>query len=136
MSKLYKYKPTCAACMPAYTSPVSSIFLTSALAFELCVSPDPMYVSTYVCMCPAIHWPLLAARREHVKHHYHPAASSGGARHAGIPLKPMLAKICEGIPDAMRQLAGMAVLAEYKYDGQRAQVTLLKSMLLVAPGAR
>ena len=35
----------------------------------------------------------------------------------------MLAKICEGIPDALRQLEGVAVLAEYKYDGQRAQVS-------------
>ena len=41
---------------------------------------------------------------------------------AGIPLKPMLAKICEGIPDALRQLGGTAALAEYKYDGTRAQV--------------
>ena len=43
----------------------------------------------------------------------------------GVPLKPMLAKICNGIPDALRQLKG-AFLAEYKYDGQRAQIHLLR----------
>jgi len=42
----------------------------------------------------------------------------------GIPLKPMLAKICEGIPDALRQLQG-SFLAEFKYDGQRSQIHLL-----------
>ena len=41
---------------------------------------------------------------------------------AGVPLKPMLAKICEGIPEALRQLAHAPFLAEHKYDGQRAQV--------------
>ena len=46
---------------------------------------------------------------------------------AGMPLKPMLAKICEGIPDALAQLKGKGAtfLAEYKYDGQRAQIHLL-----------
>ena len=45
----------------------------------------------------------------------------------GVPLKPMLAKICEGIPDALAQLKdkGATFLAEYKYDGQRAQIHLL-----------
>lgn len=38
---------------------------------------------------------------------------------------PMLAKIVEGIPDARRQVAGQAALAEYKYDGVRAQIHLL-----------
>ena len=42
----------------------------------------------------------------------------------GVPLKPMLAKICEGIPDALRQLKG-DFLAEFKYDGQRSQIHLL-----------
>ena len=37
----------------------------------------------------------------------------------------MLAKISEGIPDAIRQLKGAPFLAEYKYDGTRAQVHLL-----------
>ena len=36
----------------------------------------------------------------------------------------MLAKICEGIPDALRQLKG-DFLAEFKYDGQRSQIHLL-----------
>lgn len=39
----------------------------------------------------------------------------------------MLAKICEGIPDAIAQLrdTGGRFLAEFKYDGVRAQVHLL-----------
>lgn len=39
----------------------------------------------------------------------------------------MLAKICEGIPDALAQLGGTdsSFLAEYKYDGQRAQIHML-----------
>ena len=40
----------------------------------------------------------------------------------GIPLHPMLAKITEGFEDCVKQVAGSAVLAEYKYDGQRAQI--------------
>jgi hypothetical protein len=46
---------------------------------------------------------------------------------AGVPLKPMLAKICEGIPDAIAQLRdhGGRFLAEFKYDGVRAQIHLL-----------
>ena len=44
---------------------------------------------------------------------------------AGVPLKPMLAKITEGIPDAIRQLGSTPFLAEHKYDGQRAQIHLL-----------
>ncbi|MEW5298883.1 MAG: hypothetical protein WDW36_001957 [Sanguina aurantia] len=55
----------------------------------------------------------------------------------GIPVKPMLAKISEGVADALRQLHlgtagsgdvsgnGSSCLAEYKYDGQRAQIHLL-----------
>ena len=37
----------------------------------------------------------------------------------------MLAKISEGIPDAIKQLRGAPFLAEYKYDGTRAQIHLL-----------
>lgn len=37
----------------------------------------------------------------------------------------MLAKIVEGIPDALKQVAGQGALAEYKYDGVRAQIHLL-----------
>ncbi len=45
---------------------------------------------------------------------------------AGVPLKPMLASITEGVPDALKQLGvedGLPFLAEYKYDGIRAQVS-------------
>lgn len=51
-------------------------------------------------------------------------ASCQGRFGAGVPLKPMLAKICEGIPDALRQLKG-DFLAEFKYDGMRSQIHLL-----------
>jgi ATP-dependent DNA ligase len=55
--------------------------------------------------------PLLhAARRERVR------------MAAGVPVKPMLARICEGPGDALRLLGPGAFLAEHKYDGQRAQV--------------
>lgn len=37
----------------------------------------------------------------------------------------MLAKISEGVPDAIKQLKGEPFLAEYKYDGTRAQIHLL-----------
>eukprot|EP00803_Ostreobium_quekettii_P008788 evm.model.scf_1474EXC.2 EVM.evm.TU.scf_1474EXC.2 scf_1474EXC:16266-31624(-) len=43
----------------------------------------------------------------------------------GVPVKPMLAKISGGLEDAVGQLRGAPFLAEYKYDGQRAQVHLL-----------
>ena len=38
----------------------------------------------------------------------------------GVPVKPMLAKISAGYADAARQLGPGRVLAEWKYDGQRA----------------
>ena len=44
---------------------------------------------------------------------------------AGVPLKPMLAKISEGIPDAIKQLKAQPFLAEFKYDGMRSQIHLL-----------
>eukprot|EP00191_Tetraselmis_sp_GSL018_P013531 CAMPEP_0177586320 /NCGR_PEP_ID=MMETSP0419_2-20121207/5006_1 /TAXON_ID=582737 /ORGANISM="Tetraselmis sp., Strain GSL018" /LENGTH=1454 /DNA_ID=CAMNT_0019076197 /DNA_START=342 /DNA_END=4706 /DNA_ORIENTATION=+ len=42
----------------------------------------------------------------------------------GVPVKPMLAKAAEGITDALSAMGttGGAVLGEYKYDGQRAQI--------------
>jgi DNA ligase 1 len=40
----------------------------------------------------------------------------------GVPLHSMLAKITEGFEDCVAQLTGTAALAEFKYDGQRAQV--------------
>lgn len=45
----------------------------------------------------------------------------------GIPLHPMLAKITEGFDDCVKQLAGQAALAEFKYDGQRAQIHVSES---------
>ena len=54
---------------------------------------------------------------------------------AGVPLKPMLAKICEGIPDAIAQLRdhGGRFLAEFKYDGVRAQIHLLEDGSVSGP---
>lgn len=54
----------------------------------------------------------------------------------GVPIKPMLARICEGAADAVRLMGAAAggggspttcFLAEYKYDGRRAQIHLLPS---------
>ena len=45
----------------------------------------------------------------------------------GIPLHPMLAKITEGFEDCVKQLTGQAALAEFKYDGQRAQIHVSES---------
>ncbi|KAK1281112.1 DNA ligase 1 [Acorus gramineus] len=40
----------------------------------------------------------------------------------GIPIKPMLAKITNGVPQALELYQGRAFTCEYKYDGQRAQI--------------
>ncbi|KVH92427.1 DNA ligase, ATP-dependent, central [Cynara cardunculus var. scolymus] len=40
----------------------------------------------------------------------------------GIPIKPMLAKITNGIPQALKLFQGKALTCEFKYDGQRAQI--------------
>uniref|UniRef100_A0A9I9CY62 DNA ligase n=1 Tax=Cucumis melo TaxID=3656 RepID=A0A9I9CY62_CUCME len=40
----------------------------------------------------------------------------------GIPIKPMLAKITNGIPRALKIFENKAFTCEYKYDGQRAQI--------------
>ncbi|XP_022158502.1 DNA ligase 6-like isoform X2 [Momordica charantia] len=40
----------------------------------------------------------------------------------GIPIKPMLAKITNGIPQALKIFENKAFTCEYKYDGQRAQI--------------
>ena len=45
----------------------------------------------------------------------------------GVPIKPMLAKISQGIADAITQLKGAPFVAEYKYDGVRAQIHLSAS---------
>lgn len=48
----------------------------------------------------------------------------------GVPIKPMLAKISQGIADAIAQLKGAPFVAEYKYDGVRAQIHLSASQIL------
>ncbi|XP_057757120.1 DNA ligase 6 isoform X1 [Arachis stenosperma] len=40
----------------------------------------------------------------------------------GIPIKPMLATITNGIPKALNLFQNKAFTCEYKYDGQRAQI--------------
>lgn len=40
----------------------------------------------------------------------------------GIPIRPMLARIGNGINQAMKLFQGRAFTCEYKYDGQRAQI--------------
>ena len=41
---------------------------------------------------------------------------------AGVPVKPMLAKPATGVSEVLDRAAGGELLAEYKYDGERAQV--------------
>ncbi|KAJ4866657.1 DNA LIGASE 6 [Raphanus sativus] len=43
----------------------------------------------------------------------------------GIPIKPMLAKIANGVQDFIKLFQDKAFTCEYKYDGQRAQIHLL-----------
>ncbi|GJW09579.1 DNA ligase 6 isoform X1 [Tanacetum coccineum] len=40
----------------------------------------------------------------------------------GIPIKPMLAKITNGVPQVLKLFHGKALTCEFKYDGQRAQI--------------
>ncbi|RID55400.1 hypothetical protein BRARA_G02666 [Brassica rapa] len=43
----------------------------------------------------------------------------------GVPIKPMLAKIANGVQDFIKLFQDKAFTCEYKYDGQRAQIHLL-----------
>ncbi|XP_044468176.1 DNA ligase 6 isoform X2 [Mangifera indica] len=40
----------------------------------------------------------------------------------GVPIKPMLAKITNGLPQVLKLFQNKAFTCEYKYDGQRAQI--------------
>ncbi|GMH27223.1 hypothetical protein Nepgr_029066 [Nepenthes gracilis] len=40
----------------------------------------------------------------------------------GIPIRPMLAKITNGVPQALKLFENKAFTCEFKYDGQRAQI--------------
>ncbi|GAB4832343.1 hypothetical protein Ancab_006359 [Ancistrocladus abbreviatus] len=40
----------------------------------------------------------------------------------GVPIRPMLAKITNGLPQALKLFENKAFTCEYKYDGQRAQI--------------
>jgi len=43
----------------------------------------------------------------------------------GIPVKPMLAKPSKGIPEVVQRLTGKRFTAEWKYDGERAQIHIV-----------
>ncbi|KXS11631.1 ATP-dependent DNA ligase [Gonapodya prolifera JEL478] len=42
--------------------------------------------------------------------------------HLHIPIRPMLGKITKDLPEALDKLDGLSYVADWKYDGQRAQI--------------
>jgi DNA ligase-1 len=54
------------------------------------------------------------------------ALASSFTLRPGIPVQPMLANPATGVAAALKKVgAGLDVLAEFKYDGERAQVHLV-----------
>ena len=45
----------------------------------------------------------------------------------GIPVAPMLAKPTKSVQDVLKRLNGLRFTCEYKYDGERAQVSIFAS---------